>query len=213
MTAIKLMLVDDHFVVRMGLAASLGLEPDIEIVAECDSGERAILLFEQHRPDVVVMDNQLPGMSGSDAAAAIRQQSPDARIVVLSVHDGEEDIFRAERAGVVGYLHKAAPRDEIVTAIRAAAAGDTYFPPAIAAKLAARQQQASLSKRELEVLRLIVDGCSNKEIARALNLAQVTVKLHVGHILEKLKVVDRTQAATTAIQRGIVHLADLRDGR
>jgi DNA-binding NarL/FixJ family response regulator len=203
---IGLMLVDDHFVVRMGLAASLSLEPDMKIVAECGTGEEAIALFPRHRPDIVIMDHQLPGMSGPEAAAAIRRESPDARIVVLSVHDGEEDIFRAVQAGAVGYLHKAARRDEIVAAIRSVRAGQTCFPAAIAAKLAARQQQASLSKRELEVLRLIVEGYSNKAIAKALNLAQVTVKLHVGHVLEKLGVIDRTQAATTAIQRGIVHL-------
>ncbi len=203
---IGLMLVDDHFVVRMGLAASLGLEPDMKIVAECNSGEEAIAQFRRHRPDVVIMDNQLPGATGAEAAATIRQESPDARIIVLSVHDGEEDIYRAVQAGAVGYLHKAARRDEIVTAIRSVASGQTCFPPAIAAKLDARRQQANLSKRELEVLRMIVEGHSNKEIARELNLAQVTVKLHVGHVLEKLGVLDRTQAATTAIQRGIVHL-------
>ncbi len=125
---------------------------------------------------------------------------------MLSVHDGEEDIYRAVQAGAVGYLHKAARRDEIVAAIRSVASGQSCFPPAIAAKLDARRQQANLSKRELEVLRMIVEGHSNKEIARELNLAQVTVKLHVGHVLEKLGVLDRTQAATTAIQRGIVHL-------
>jgi DNA-binding NarL/FixJ family response regulator len=203
---IGLMLVDDHFVVRMGLAASLGLEPDMKIVAECNTGEEAVVQFRRYRPDVVIMDNQLPGASGAEAAATIRQESPEARIIVLSVHDGEEDIYRAVQAGAVGYLHKAARRDEIVTAIRSVASGQTCFPPAIAAKLDARRQQANLSKRELEVLRMIVEGLSNKEIARALNLAQVTVKLHVGHVLEKLGVVDRTQAATTAIQRGIVHL-------
>jgi DNA-binding NarL/FixJ family response regulator len=205
-TKIGLMLVDDHFVVRMGLAASLGLEPDMKIVAECNSGEEAVVQFRRHRPDVVIMDNQLPGASGAEAASTIREESPEARIIVLSVHDGEEDIYRAVRAGAIGYLHKAARREEIVAAIRAAAAGKTCFSPAIAAKLAAREQQASLSKRELEVLHLIVEGRSNKEIAKELNLAQVTVKLHVGHVLEKLGVMDRTQAATTAIQRGIVHL-------
>jgi DNA-binding NarL/FixJ family response regulator len=200
------MLVDDHFVVRMGLAASLALEPDMKIVAECNTGEEAAALFRRHRPDIVIMDNQLPGMNGAEATFAIRRETPDARIIVLSVHDGEEDIFRAVQAGAVGYLHKAARRDEIVAAIRSVRAGQSCFPPTIAAKLAARQQQASLSKRELEVLRLIVDGYSNKEIAKSLNLAQVTVKLHVGHVLEKLGVFDRTQAATAAIQRGIVHL-------
>ena len=206
MKKVRLMLVDDHFVVRMGLAASLCLEADMKIVAECGTGEEAVELYREHQPDVVVMDSQLPGIDGPQTTCAIRQESPDARVIALSVHDGEEDIFRAVQAGAAGYLQKGARRDEIVAAIRAVAAGESCFPPAIAEKLITRQQHPSLSKRELEVLRLIVDGHANKEIARILNLAQVTVKLHVGHILEKLGVLDRTQAATTAIQRGIVHL-------
>jgi DNA-binding NarL/FixJ family response regulator len=203
---VRLMLVDDHFVVRMGLAASLGLESDMQVVAECDTGEQAVDLYQQRRPDIVIMDSHLPGISGPEAVAAIRQRAPDARVISLSVRDGEEDIFRAVQAGVVGYLHKAARRDDILAAIRTVASGKTCFPPAIAAKLAERDQHPSLTKRELEVLRLIVDGYSNKEIASSLELAQATVKLHVGHILDKLGVLDRTQAATAAIQRGIVHL-------
>lgn len=203
---IRLLLVDDHFVVRMGLASSLNLEPDMQVVGECGSGEEAIALYRRHQPDVVMMDGRLPGLSGAEATAAIRREFPLARILMLSVRDGEEDIFRAVQTGVVAYLHKAAPREDILAAIRAVAAGQACFPPAIAQKLTARQGRATLTDRELEVLRLIVEGRANKEIADVLGLAEVTIKLHVGNLLAKLGVQDRTQAATAAIHRGIVHL-------
>jgi two-component system NarL family response regulator len=203
---ITLMLVDDHFVVRMGLVASLGLEPDMQVVAECDSGEQAVELYPRHRPDVVILDGRLPVMSGAEAAAAIRQHDPSAHILMLSVRDGEEDIHRAVQAGVMGYLNKGSLREDILAAIRMVADGRPCFPPAIAAKLAAHQKRPALTPRELEVLRLIVQGQANKEIAETLHLAEVTVKLHVGNVLEKLGVQDRTQAATAAIQRGIVYL-------
>lgn len=204
--SIRLLLVDDHFVVRMGLASSLSLEPGMRVAAECGSGEEALVLFRQHQPDVVIMDGHLPGLSGAQATAAIRREFPNARVLMLSVRDGEEDIFRAVEAGVAAYLHKAARREDIIAAIRAVASGQTWFPAAIAEKLAARARRAALTDRELEVLRLIVDGRANKEIADKLSVAEVTVKLHVGNILGKLGVQDRTQAATAAIQRGIVHL-------
>lgn len=203
---IRLILVDDHFVVRMGLAGSLALEPDMEVVAECGSGEEAIAAFRKHRPDVVIMDGRLPGIGGHEAAEAIRKEFPDARILMLSVRDGEEDVYKAVQAGVRGYLNKAARRDEIIAGVRALAMGREYFPSAIAAKLEARRGRPDLTTRELEVLRCIVDGRSNKEIADVLGLAEVTVKMHIGHLLEKLQVADRTQAATAAIQRGFVHL-------
>ncbi len=203
---IRLLLVDDHFVVRTGLAASLSLEPEMVVVAECGSGEEAVQLYRQHQPDLVIMDGRLPRMSGAEAAAAIRAEFPQARVLMLSVRDGEEDIHQAVQAGVFGYVHKAALREEIIAAIRAGYAGHEYFPPAIAAKLAARRKRPELTSRELEVLQLIVEGRSNKEIASALQVAEVTAKLHVGRILEKLGVADRTQAATVAIQRGYIHL-------
>jgi DNA-binding NarL/FixJ family response regulator len=203
---IRLMLVDDHFVVRAGLAGSLGLEPDIEVVAECGSGEQAVEAFGRHRPDVVLMDWRLAGMSGVEATAAIRRQHAGARIVSFTIYEGEEDIARAVEAGVVGYLPKSSSRQEILAAIRAVFRGEEVFPPAIAAKLASGRVRGRLNEKEMSVLRGIARGQSNKEIAAALGLAEVTVKFHVGRILEKLGVLDRTQAATTALQRGIIHL-------
>jgi DNA-binding NarL/FixJ family response regulator len=198
---IRLMLVDDHFVVRAGLAGSLGLEPDIEVVAECGSGEQAVEAFGRHRPDVVLMDWRLAGMSGVEATAAIRRQHAGARIVSFTIYEGEEDIARAVEAGVSGYLPKSASRQEILAAI-----GEEVFPPPIASKLALGRVRGRLNEKEMSVLRGIARGQSNKEIAAALGLAEVTVKFHVGRILEKLGVLDRTQAATTALQRGIIHL-------
>jgi len=203
---IRLMLGDDHFVVRAGLAGSLGLEPDIEVVAECGSGEQAVAAFGEHRPDVVLMDWRLAGMSGVDATAAIRRAHPGARIVSFTIYEGEEDIARAVEAGVSGYLPKSASRQEILAAIRAVHGGKEVFPPTIASKLASSRVRGRLNEKEMSVLRGIARGQSNKEIASALGLAEVTVKFHVGRILEKLGVLDRTQAATTALQRGIIHL-------
>ena len=203
---IRLLLVDDHFVVRVGLAGSLQLEPDMEVIAECNSGEEALELFRQHKPDVVLMDGRLPGPSGDQVTLRLRQEFPDAKILMLSVRDGEEDIHRAVRAGVQGYLHKAVRRDEIIAAVRAVHSGGTFFSDVIKEKLARRIRRPDLTSREHEILGLIVRGLSNMEIASRLKLAEVTVKLHVGRILEKLGVADRTQAATAAIQREFVSL-------
>lgn len=203
---IRLMLVDDHFVVRAGLAGSLALEPDIEIVAECGSGEQAIEAYRARQPDVVLMDWRLTGVTGVEATAAIRREFPEARIVSFTVYEGEEDIARAVDAGAIGYLPKSSSRQEILAALRAAHRGEMAFPPAIAVRLAASRSRGRLNDREMAVLRGIVRGQSNKEIAAALDLAEVTVKFHVGRILDKLNVLDRTQAATTALQRGIIHL-------
>ena len=203
---IRLMLVDDHFVVRAGLASSLGLESDVLIVSECGSGEQAITAYREIRPDVVLMDWRLSGISGVEASAAILREFPEARIVSFTVYEGEEDITRAVEAGVVGYLPKSSTRREILTALRAVHRGQEVFPPAIAAKIASGQTRGKLTEKEMAVLSWIARGRSNKEIATELSLAEVTVKFYVGRILEKLGVLDRTQAATTALQRGIIHL-------
>jgi DNA-binding NarL/FixJ family response regulator len=203
---IRLMLVDDHFVVRAGLAGSLGMEPDVEVVVECGSGEQAVAAYREHQPDVVLMDWRLPGMSGVDATAVIRREFPAARVIVFTVYEGEEDITRAVEAGVMGYLPKSSSRQEILAALRAVRGGGTVFPASIAAKLQAASARGRLTEKEMIVLRAVVRGRSNKEIAAELNLAEVTVKFYVGRILDKLGVLDRTQAATTALQRGIIHL-------
>jgi DNA-binding NarL/FixJ family response regulator len=203
---IRVMFVDDHFLLRIGLAASLSVEQDISVVAEASDGESAISLFRQHRPDITVMDWRLPGLSGVETTAAILQEFPEARIVMLSIYDGEEDIYRAMQAGALGYLLKSVKRETLLEAIRAVHAGKRFMQPEVASRLAERVAHTELSEREEEVLRLIVKGRSNKEIASALFLAEITVKIHVSSILNKLCVQDRTQAATVAIQRGLVHL-------
>ncbi len=203
---VRLMLVDDHFAVRVGMAASLRFESDLDVVAEAATGEDAIRLYDEHQPDVVVMDWRLPGISGVEALGEIRKRNPNARIVMLSMYEGEEDVYRAMEAGACGYVLKSADLNEVLSAIRAVARGEKYLTPILAGRLAERMTRTPLTDRELEVLRLIVDGHSNKEIAAKLGLAEITIKQHVSSVLEKLKVQDRTQATTAAIQRGIVHL-------
>lgn len=203
---IRIMVVDDHFVVRMGLVGSINLEPDMTVEVEASTGQQAIANFRQHRPDIVLMDLKLPGMGGVETTGIICKEFPDASIIMLSTHDGEEDIYRSLQAGARTYLLKTAAREELIDTIRTVHAGKRCISPAIGARLAERMTHAELTLRELDVLRLIASGKSNKEIGSALQIAEVTVKLHVGHILAKLKVNDRTQAATTALQRGILHL-------
>jgi DNA-binding NarL/FixJ family response regulator len=203
---IRILVVDDHFMVRMGLSASLKVEPDMQVVAEVGTGQAAFEAYRQHRPTVVIMDVRLPVMSGADATAAILREFPDARILMLSTHSGEEEIYRSLQAGARGYILKTAKRDELLHAIREVCEGRRYLDAAVAPLLAERMSHRSLTSRELEVLQMVVKGLGNKEIASALNIAEVTVKLHVSHVLEKLNVKDRTQAATAALQRGIVSL-------
>lgn len=202
--AIRILVVDDHFMVRMGLSASLNVEPDMEVVAEVASGDVALDSYRQHRPEVVLMDVRLPGTSGGDAAAAIVHEFPDARILMLSTHSGEEEIYRSLQAGARGYILKSVKREELLRAIREVHEGRRYLDPTVAPLLAERMSHRSLTSRELEVLRMVAQGLGNKEIGAALNIAEVTVKLHVSHVLEKLNVKDRTEAATAAIRRGII---------
>jgi DNA-binding NarL/FixJ family response regulator len=203
---IRIMVVDDHFVVRMGLTGSINVEPDMTVDAEASTGEQAIAAYRQHRPDIVLMDLKLPGMSGVETTIAICQEFPGAPIIMLSTHDGEEDIYRSLQAGARAYLLKTAARQELIDTIRSVYAGERCISPAVGARLAERMTHPDLTAREVDVLHLIVKGRSNKEIASDLAIAEVTVKLHVGHILTKLGVNDRTQATTTALQRGLVHL-------
>jgi DNA-binding NarL/FixJ family response regulator len=202
---IRILVVDDHFMVRMGLCASLNVEPDMKVVAEAGTGEEALRIYRQHEPTLVLMDVRLPSMGGIETAAAILAEFPKARILMLSTHAGEEEIYRSLQAGASGYILKNAVREQLLQAIRQVCRGERYIDPSVTSVLAARLSHRSLTARELEVLRMIVRGLSNKEIASALNIAEVTVKLHVSHVLEKLNVKDRTHAATEALKRGIVY--------
>lgn len=203
---IRILIVDDHLVVRVGLRSMIDTQPDMSVVAEAANGQEAVELFHEHRPDLVLMDLRMPGMSGVEATVAMRERFPEARIIVLTTYDGDENIYRALQAGARAYLLKDIPRNEFLEDIRAVHSGAYCIPPAVAARLAQRMPHPDLSSRELEVLKLIVEGMSNKEIASALSVTESTIKNHVNSILNKLNVRDRTQAATTALRRGIVTL-------
>ncbi len=201
---IRVLVVDDHFVVRMGLRASLNVEPDIKVVAEAGTSEEALQAYRQHRPTLVLMDVRLPGVGGIETTAVILNEFPGARILMLSTHSGEEEIYRSLRSGAAGYILKSAMREHLLSAIRIVAKGERYVDPSAAAVLAARLSHRSPTARELEVLRMVAKGLSNKEIAAALKIAEITVKQHVSRVLEKLDVKDRTEAATEALKRGII---------
>lgn len=203
---IKLLLVDDHLVVRVGLRSLLETQPDMLVVGEAVGGQAAVEAYEKLQPDVVLMDLRMPQMDGAAATAVIRRRHPEARILVLTTFDNDEDIFRGLEAGAAGYLVKDTESAPLLETIRAIHAGKYTLPRDIAARLAQRRAAPELSPRELEVLLLIVKGNSNKEIGSRLDLAENTVKNHVKMILEKLGVSDRTQAVTTALQRGLARL-------
>jgi two-component system NarL family response regulator len=204
--AIRIMIVEDHAVVRQGLAALLRTTAEFSVVAEAADGRQAIELFRRHQPDITLMDLRLPQMNGVEAIAAIRADFPQARVIVLTTFDGDEDIYRALQAGARGYLLKGMTGEELMEAIRSVYAGKSRIPAPVAERLAERMSAPSLTRRETEVLELIVGGNSNKEIASGLNISEATVKTHINSLLGKLGVTDRTQAATIALQRGIVHL-------
>lgn len=203
---LKIMLVDDHYLVRMGLASIIALERDMTVCAEASTGEQARALFRTHRPDVTLMDVRLPGMSGTQTSQAIREDFPDARIVMISTYVCDEEIYGALQAGAMAYLVKSVQREELTGAIRKAAAGQRHIPAEVAARLADCMSRSQLSSRELDVLRLLMSGRRNREIATALDITEGTVKLHVSSILGKLGASDRTEAVTRALQRGIVQL-------
>jgi len=203
---LAIMLVDDHYLVRVGLTSVIALEADMTVCAEASTGEQAVGLFRARRPDVTLMDLRLPGMSGLKTTQAIRAEFPEARIIVLSTYISDEDTYAALQAGAMAYLVKSVGREELTQAIRKAAAGRRHIPAEVAARLADRMSRAHLSTRELDVLRLLVGGRRNREIASVLDITEGTVKLHVSSILGKLGVVDRTEAVTVALQRGIVQL-------
>ncbi|MCB8967292.1 MAG: response regulator transcription factor [Ardenticatenaceae bacterium] len=205
-SVIRVLIADDHPVVREGLAAMINRRPDMQVVAEVENGRFAITAYQQHRPDIALIDLRMPELGGVDAINAIRADFPEARIIILTTYDGDEDIYRGLQAGAKAYLLKDAPRAELLEAIRAVHAGQRRIPPDIAAKLADRMAAPQLTPRELDVLRLIVAGHSNREIGLTLTISEGTVKAHVNNLLGKLGVTDRTQAVTEALRRGLVHL-------
>ena len=203
---LRLLLVDDHFVVRSGLAASLVLEDDMSVIAEAADAKEAVSAYETHSPDVVLMDLQMGETNGVEAVAKICQDHPAARILVFSSFARDEDIYRAIRAGALGYLQKAAPREDLLEAVRQVSRGNRYLPREIAQRLADRLNRPEPSPREREVLALIAKGRSNKEVASDLGLSEDTVKRHVSNLMAKLGAQDRTQAVTEALRRGLIEV-------
>ena len=202
----RILIVDDHSMVRLALAEAIAQEDDFELAGEAENGARAIALYRELEPDVVTMDFQLPDLDGPEVIRAIRAEFPEARIVSLSIYETPESLWRATEAGARGCVSKAAEIDEIIAAVRAVANGDAYYSEGLEEKLEERRSQEALSPRETEVLMQIVAGCSNKEIVANLGISASTVKHHIERIFAKLGVCDRTQAATTAVKRGIVQL-------
>lgn len=207
---IRVLVVEDHNVVRQGLVALLNVAEGLEVVAEAADGVEAITQFRKHKPDVTLIDLRLPRMSGVDVIQRVRMESPQARLIVLTTYDGDEDIYRALKAGAKAYLLKGMTSEELISTIRLVHEGKSHIPPVIAEKLAERMGAEDLTPREFDVLEQIVYGKSNKEIAAELDVSEATVKTHINSLLGKLGVTDRTQAATAAIQRGIVPLESLR---
>jgi DNA-binding NarL/FixJ family response regulator len=208
---IRIMVVEDHHIVRHGLVALLRTVDGFEIVAEAANGEEAVQLYDRFLPDITLMDLRLPVMSGVEAITRIRRKFPEARIIVLTTFDGDEDIYRALQAGARGYLLKGMNSDELIEAIHGVHSGKSRIPSVVAERLAERMHGQALTERETDVLQLIVSGKSNRDIAAGLFISESTVKTHINSLLGKLGVSDRTQAATTALQRGIVHLDKARN--
>src|SRR3984957_414835 len=198
---IQIMVVDDHHIVRQGLVALIGTIPDMKVVAEAADGVQAVELYRKNHPDVTLMDLRLPNKNGVDAITEIRREFPAARVIVLTTFDGDDDIYRALQAGAKGYLLKGMNADELTEAIRVVHAGKSRIPAVVAERLAERMGGPSLTGRELEVLKRIVSGRSNKEIASDLFISEATVKTHINSILSKLGVSDRTQPGKRALQR------------
>lgn len=207
---IRILVVEDHNVVRQGLVALLNLVEGIEVVGEAADGEEAIAQFRSRKPDVTLIDLRLPKLGGVEVIQQVRSDSPQARFVVLTTYDGDEDIYRALKSGAKAYLLKGMTTEELITTIREVHAGRSHIPAAIAERLAERMGTEDLTPREAEVLEQIVSGKSNKEIATELAISEATVKTHINTLLSKLGVADRTQAATAAIRRGIVPFESLR---
>jgi DNA-binding NarL/FixJ family response regulator len=203
---IRILTVDDHALLRKGIGALIGAEPDMKLVAEASNGQEAIAEFKKHRPDITLMDLQMPEMSGIECIIAIRSDFPNARIIVLTTYPGDAQVVRALKAGARGYPLKADVNDELLDAIRSVHAGKKWIQPELAAELAEYTGREALTVREIEVLRLIAAGNANKEVGAKLFIGEDTVKRHVTNILGKLDANDRTHAVTIALKRGIIEL-------
>lgn len=200
------MVVDDHPAFRLGVAALVETQPDMVLVGEAGSGTEVVDVYRRVRPDVVLMDLRLPGMSGVEAIMALQKEFPDSRVIVLTTYDADEDIYRALQAGAKSYLLKDTPKEQILAMIRAVHAGTPQLPENVAERLQRRRHREELSQREIETLQMLVKGKSNKEIATALGISEATVKTHLQNLFNKLGVHDRVSAAIFAIRHGIVHL-------
>lgn len=203
---IRVLTVDDHPLLREGIAALIKGEPDMQVVAESSDGEEAVKLFRLHRPDVTLMDLQMPSLDGTEAIRRIREEFPNARIIVLSTYSGDVQVLKAIKAGARGYILKGHVHRELLDAIRTVHAGHKRLPPEVAAELAEHAADDALSSREIDVLRLIGAGNSNKQIADKLSIGETTVKSHITNILSKLGANDRAHAVTIGLQRGIIDL-------
>jgi DNA-binding NarL/FixJ family response regulator len=203
---IRILIADDHFLVRIGLIALVNMEPDMEVVGEAGDGAQALEIFEKLQPDLTLMDLRMPRKDGIQATLEIRSKFPTARILMLTTYDGDDDIHRALQAGAQGYVLKNSTRESLVPALRSVAAGERWIPKDIASRLASRKTFEELTPREIEVLHKLARGLANKEIGDELGISEHTVKGHLKNILAKLRVADRTEAVTTAILRGIIHL-------
>ena len=203
---IRVILADDHPVVRDGLAAIVNRQPDMQVVAEAADGEEAVQLYEQQLPDVMVLDLRMPRRDGVAVVQHVLEKHPDARLLIMTTYDGDEDIFQCLSQGAKGYLLKDAPRQEILSAIRAVSEDRPYTSSTVAAKALQRMAKPSLTQRELDVLQLVAEGRSNKDIARRLSITEGTAKTHVKAILTKLDAISRTEAVAVAHKRGLIHL-------
>jgi DNA-binding NarL/FixJ family response regulator len=203
---IRILIADDHYIVRFGLVGLVNTEPDMEVVAEAADGAQACELFAKLRPDVTLMDLQMPVKTGIQATTEIRGRFPAARILMLTAYDGDDDIFKALQAGAQGYVLKSSPGERLIPALRAVAAGERWIPKEVSNRLAVRDSYGDLTPREVQVLQQLAKGLANKEIADVLTITEYTAKDHLKSILYKLHAADRTEAVTAAIQRGIIHL-------
>lgn len=203
---IRILIADDHYIVRIGLVALISVEPDMEVVAVAGDGVQAINLFRRFQPDLALLDMRMPVKDGVQTAMEIRSQFPDARIIMLTAFDGDEEIHKALQAGVQGYVFKNSSVEKLIPALRAVLAGQRWIPKEVASRLASRKSYKNLTSREVQVLNEIAKGLANKEIADILNISEHTVKTHLKNILGKLHATDRTEAVTTAVQRGIIRI-------